>query len=106
MKDIMGLMKQMGQMQARVQQMQEELDALEIEGRSGAGLVSVFLSGKGDMKRLAIDPSLMRPEETEVLEDLIIAAAADAKSKVEVAMKQKMEEITGGLPIPPGMKLW
>lgn len=106
MKDIMGLMKQVGQMQARMQQMQQELDDVEIEGRSGAGLVTVILNGKGDLKRIKIDPSLMQPSEAEVLEDLIVAAASDAKSKVEAVMKDKMQEVAGGLPIPPGMKFW
>lgn len=106
MKDLMGMMKQVSQMQARMQKVQEELDSLEVEGQAGAGLVTVTLSGKSDMKRIRIDPSLMKPDEAEILEDLIIAATADAKSKVETAMQQKMQEVTGGLPLPPGMKLF
>ena len=106
MKDIMGMMKQAQQLQSRMQQMQEDLAALEIEGQSGAGLVTVRLSGKFDLRGIKIDPSLMKPEETEILEDLIIAATADAKVKVEAAMQAKMSEITGGLPLPPGLKLW
>lgn len=106
MKDIMGMMKQVGQMQARMQKMQEELATLEIEGRSGAGLVKVTLSGKGEMKRIAIDPSLMKPDEVEILEDLILAATQDARGKVEAMMQSKMSEVTGGLPLPPGLKLF
>ncbi len=106
MKDLMSMMKQVGQMQARMQQMQEELAAAEVDGQSGGGLVRVTLNGKGDVKRLRIDPSLMKPDESEILEDLIVAAAADAKAKVEAAMQEKMKDVTGGLPLPPGMKLF
>jgi len=106
MKDIMGMMKQVGQMQARMQQAQEELAALEVEGRSGAGLVKVLLNGKGEMRRVSIDPSLMQPGEGEILEDLILAACQDAKTKVDAAMQEKMAAVTGGLPLPPGMKLF
>lgn len=106
MKDIMGMMKQVGQMQARMQQVQEELAQAEIEGQSGAGLVRVTLNGKGDMKKIFIDPSLMKPGEGEILEDLVLAASQDARSKVESMMAEKMSEITGGLPLPPGLKLF
>jgi nucleoid-associated protein EbfC len=97
MKDLMGMMKQVGQMQARMQQMQEELAAAEIEGQSGAGLVKVSMNGKGD---------LMKSGEQEILEDLILAACQDAKTKMESLMQSKMAEVTGGLPLPPGMKLF
>ena len=106
MKDLMGLMKQAQQMQERAQRLQEELAQMEVAGQSGGGLVRVTLNGKGDMKGLKVDPSLMRPDETEILEDLIVAAAADAKAKVEAHMQSKMQELTGGLPLPPGMKLF
>jgi DNA-binding YbaB/EbfC family protein len=106
MKDLMGVMKQMGEMQARMQKMQEELGAMEIEGQAGAGLVKVTLSGKGDTKRVHIDPSLMKPDESEILEDLLVAAAQDAKAKLDVQLQQKMQEMTGGLPLPPGLKLF
>ncbi|MGQ0674117.1 MAG: YbaB/EbfC family nucleoid-associated protein [Hyphomicrobium sp.] len=106
MKDLMGMMKQVGQLQARMQQMQEEMAAAEIEGQAGGGLVRVTLNGKGDVKRLRIDPSLMKPDEAEIVEDLIVAAAADAKGKVETAMQDKMKDMTGGLPLPPGLKLF
>jgi nucleoid-associated protein EbfC len=106
MKDIMGMMKQVGQMQARLKEMQDDLAKAEIEGQSGGGLVHVTVDGKGDVKRVRIDPSLMKPDEVEILEDLIVAAATDARSKVDNAMQTKMAEITGGLPLPPGMKLF
>ena len=106
MKDLMGMMKQAQELQARVQKMQEELAALELEGQAGAGLVRVTLNGKGEMRGLKIDPSLLKPDEAEILEDLVIAGFQDAKSKVEQAMQSKMQEITGGLPLPPGLKLF
>lgn len=106
MKDLFGMMKQVQQMQERAQRMQEDLAAMEVGGEAGGGLVRVTLNGKGDMKGIKIDPSLMKPEETEILEDLVIAATSDAKSKVEVQMKEKMQELTGGLPLPPGLKLF
>jgi len=106
MKDLMGIMKQVQQMQTRMQKVQEELAAMEIAGQAGAGLVSVTLNGKGEMRRIRIDPSLVKADETEILEDLILAAAQDAKSKVDAAMQDKMQEVTGGLPIPPGLKLF
>lgn len=106
MKDLMGMMKQVGQMQARMQQVQQDLEALEIEGQAGGGLISVTLSGKADVKRVRIDPSLLKPDEAEILEDLLIAAIADAKGRVEATMQQKMQEVTGGLPLPPGLKLF
>jgi nucleoid-associated protein EbfC len=104
MKDIMNMMKAAGEMQAKMQAMQNELAELVVEGQSGGGLVTVSLSGKGDMKGLSIDPSLFRDDDVAVLEDLIIAAHADAKGKSEAEMARKMSEVTAGLPIPPGMK--
>ncbi|HRN84477.1 MAG TPA: YbaB/EbfC family nucleoid-associated protein [Hyphomicrobium sp.] len=106
MKDLMGMMKQVKDMQERMQRLQEELASMEVTGAAGAGLVSVTLNGKGDFRRVKIDPSLMKPEEAEIVEDLIIAAAADAKAKVEASLQEKMSEMTGGLPLPPGLKLF
>jgi nucleoid-associated protein EbfC len=106
MKNPFDIMKQVQQMQERAQRLQEELAAMEISGEAGGGLVRVTLDGKGSMRGIRIDPSLMRPEETEILEDLIVAAAADAKGKVEAQMQSKMAELTGGLPLPPGLKLF
>jgi DNA-binding YbaB/EbfC family protein len=106
MKDLMGVMKQAQQLQAQMQKMQEQLAAMEIDGQAGAGLVKVTLNGKGEMRRLNIDPSLMKAEEREILEDLVVAACQDAKSKVEAAVQTKMQEMAGGLPLPPGLKLF
>lgn len=106
MKDLMGMMGKVREMQARMQKVQEELDALEIQGAAGGGLVSVMMTGKGDLRRVHIDPSLMKPDEAEILEDLILAACNDAKRKVEATMQEKMAEVTGGMPMPPGMKLF
>ncbi|MBJ3784676.1 YbaB/EbfC family nucleoid-associated protein [Devosia sediminis] len=105
MKDIMGMMKAAGEMKAKMETMQAELAELVVEGRSGGGMVSVSLSGKGDMRGIKIDPSLLKPEDAEVVEDLIIAAYSDAKAKSEAEAQRKMAEVTAGLPIPPGMKL-
>ena len=106
MKDLMGMMKQVREMQGRMEQMQADLAALEVDGQSGGGLVRVTLTGKGDFKKIHIDPSLLKPDEAEIVEDLIVAAAADAKGKVEAEMQSKMSEVTGGLPLPPGLKLF
>ena len=106
MKDLMGMMKQVKEMQSRMQAVQAELDAMEIDGQSGGGLVKIVMSGKAEIKKVSIDPSLLRENETEILEDLIIAAAQDAKRRVEEAVQEKMSEVTGGLPLPPGMKLF
>jgi DNA-binding YbaB/EbfC family protein len=106
MKDLMKLMKQAGEIQGRMQKMQEELAALEVEGQSGAGLVTVKLNGKMEARGIKIDPSLIKPDEAEMLEDLILAAFQDAKGKAETAVQAKMQEVTGGLQLPPGLKLF
>ena len=106
MKDLMKLMKQAGEIQERMQKLQEELAGLEVEGQSGAGLVKVKLNGKMEPRGIKIDPSLIKPDEAEMLEDLILAAFQDAKGKAETAVQAKMQEITGGLPLPPGLKLF
>lgn len=105
MKDIMGMMKAAGEMKAKMEAMQAELADLVVEGNSGGGMVSISLSGKGEMKGIKIDPSLLKPEDAEVVEDLIVAAFNDAKGKSEAEAQRKMAEVTAGLPIPPGMKL-
>ena len=105
MKNIAGLMKQASQMQAKMQEMQERLGAMEIDGEAGAGLVRVTLSGKGEMKRLKIDPKLADPAQTEMLEDLIVAAHTDARAKLETTAAEEMRKISGGLDLPAGMKL-
>ena len=106
MKNISEMMKQAQEMQGRIQEMQGELDTLEVKGTSGAGLVTVTLNGKGDITGLDIDPSLVKPDEVEILEDLVAAAHTDAKTKIEAMLQDKMKDLTGGLPIPPGMTLF
>ncbi|HVB89549.1 MAG TPA: YbaB/EbfC family nucleoid-associated protein [Beijerinckiaceae bacterium] len=105
MKDIMGLMKQAQAVQARMQEMQEELERVVVEGMSGGGLVRVSLSGKGGMKGIAIDASLLKADEKEILEDLIVTAHEDARRKAELVMEEKMKSVSAGLPLPPGLKL-
>jgi DNA-binding YbaB/EbfC family protein len=106
MADFMGMMKKAAELQARMKALQDDLEAIEIEGNAGGGLVTVTLSGKGEMKGARIDDSLMKAEEKEILEDLLVAAHADAKKKTEAIMQDKMKDLTGGLPIPRGMKLF
>jgi len=106
MADFMGMMKQAAQLQAKMQEMQAQLEELTVEGTSGGGLVSVTLSGKGDLKSVRIDDSLVKPDEKEILEDLIVAAHGDARRKAEALLQDKMKELTGGLPLPPGLKLF
>src|SRR5881275_2262740 len=105
MRDMMGLMKQAQAMQARMQELQGELERLEVEGQSGAGLVRVTLTAKGHMKSIVIDPSLMKADEKEILEDLVVNAYEDARKKAERVTEEKMKTITAGLPLPPGLKL-
>ncbi len=103
--DFLGMMKKAEELQKNMQAMQEQLGQATVEGSSGGGLVSVTLSGKGEMKSLKIDPSLFKEDDVEVLEDLIVTAHNEAKTKSELMMQQKMAEATAGLPLPPGMKL-
>lgn len=105
MKDIMGLMKQAQAMQARMQDMQTELGNLEVTGQSGGGMVRVTLTAKGAMRGVVIDPSLMKEDEREILEDLILAAHEDARKKADALAEEKMRALTAGMPLPPGMKL-
>ncbi|MFW2391035.1 MAG: YbaB/EbfC family nucleoid-associated protein [Alphaproteobacteria bacterium] len=106
MKNFTQMMKQAQELQGRMTEMQAEMEHMTCEGRAGGGLVVVTLNGKGEMAGVKIDASLLKPEEGEILEDLIAAAHADAKTKVEEAMKDKMASLTGGLPLPPGLKLF
>ena len=105
MRDIMGMMGKVKEMQAKMEKMQEEIAALEVSGTSGGGLVSVTLDGKGNLKGLKIDPSLFKEDDVEILEDLIVAAHKDGKDKAEAIAAEKTRALTAGLPIPPGMKL-
>jgi nucleoid-associated protein EbfC len=106
MHDMMGLMKQAQAMQAKMQDVQAELDQVMVEGTAGGGMVKLTMSAKGEIRGVKIDPSLLVPEDVEILEDLFVAAASDARAKAERVMQQRMAEVTKGLPIPPGMKLF
>ena len=103
MADFLGLMKQAAELKGKMEAMQAELDRLEVEGTAGGGMVTVRLSAKGELKGLQVDPSLMKPDEKEIVEDLIVAAHADARRKAEALVQDKMKALTGGLPLPPGL---
>jgi nucleoid-associated protein EbfC len=106
MADFLGMMKQAAQLQTKMQELQAELDRIEVEGAAGGGMVTVKLSAKGEMRGVKLDPSLIKPEDKEILEDLLVAAHADARRKAEDVMQDKMKALTGGLPLPPGLKLF
>ena len=105
MKNLSGMLKQAQKMQEQMQEMQAKLADMEVQGEAGAGMVTVTLNGKGEMRRLKIDPALVDPNDVETLEDLIVAAANSAKQRVEEHMQGEMSKMTGGLSLPPGMKL-
>jgi DNA-binding YbaB/EbfC family protein len=104
--DFMGMMKQAAELKSKMEAMQAELDQIEVEGAAGGGLVTVKLTAKGELKAVSIDPSLMKPDEKEIVEDLVVAAHAEARRKAETLLQDKMKSITGGLPLPPGLKLF
>ena len=106
MADFLGLMKQATELKSKMEAMQAELERLEVDGTAGGGLVTVRLSGKGEMKSVKIDDSLIKPQEKEIIEDLIVAAHTDARRKAEGLVQEKMKSVTGGLPLPPGLKLF
>lgn len=101
--NMMDMMKQAQQLQSKMQDIHAELEQLEIEGEAGAGMVRIVLNGRGDMRRVTVDPSLLKPEDAEIIEDLIVAAFGDAKRKSQEVMQEKMKQVTGGLPLPPGL---
>jgi DNA-binding YbaB/EbfC family protein len=103
--DIMGMMKKAQAVQAKLQEAQDELGRIEVEGQAGGGMVRLTLTAKGELKGVSIDASLMTPADKEMLEDLIVAAFADGKAKADRAAAEKMQSLTAGLPLPPGMKL-
>ena len=105
MKNLGQMMKQAQEMQTKMQEMQERLADIELTGTSGAGMVAVTLNGKAEMRRVKIDPSLFNSSDAEVVEDLIVAAFADAKKKLEAVLAEEMSKVTGGLNLPPGMTL-
>jgi nucleoid-associated protein EbfC len=104
MADFLGLMKQAAELKSKMEAMQAELDQLEVEGTAGGGMVTVRMSAKGEMKSLNVDPSLMKPDEKEIVEDLVVAAHADARRKADALLQERMKSLTGGLPLPPGLK--
>jgi hypothetical protein len=103
--DMMDMMKKAKELQGKMEQLQAEVSAMEVAGSSGGGLVTVVMTGKSEMKRVKIDASLLKPEESEIVEDLVVAAVNDARQKAEAKLADKMRELTGGLQLPPGMKL-
>jgi DNA-binding YbaB/EbfC family protein len=106
MADFLGLMKQAAELKSKMEAMQAELDQIEVEGSAGGGLVTVKLSGKGELKGVKIDDSLLKPQEKEIVEDLIVAACSEARRKAEALLQEKMKSVAGGLPLPPGLKLF
>ena len=105
MKNIAGLMKQASQMQKKMEDMQAALEAASVEGAAGAGMVLVTMNGKGELRGVRIDPKLIDPSDAEMLQDLIVAAHADAKRKIEALAADEMRKVTGGIDLPAGMKL-
>ena len=105
MADFLGMMKQAMQLQTKMKALQEELAQLEVTGTAAGGMVNITMTAKMEVKALKIDPSLIKAEEREILEDLIVAALNDARRKAETAMQEKMSALTGGLPLPPGLGL-
>ena len=105
MVNIGNMMKQAQQIQKKMSEAQEKLKSIEVEGSSGGGMVKVISTAKGEIKKVSIDSSLMKDSEKEITEDLIVAAINDAKQKGENAAQEQMKSLTGGLPLPPGMKL-
>ena len=103
MKNFASMLKQAQEFQGRMAEMQAELENVTVEGSAGGGLVRISLSGKGDLKEVRIDPSMAKPEDVEILEDLLVAAHFDAKSKLETELQEKMKQVAGGLPLPPGL---
>lgn len=105
MKNLGQLMKQAQEMQTKVQEMQDRLSSMEVTGVSGGGMVEMTMTGKGEARRLKIDPALVDPNDVEVLEDLVVAAINDAKTKADAQSTEEMQKLTGGMQLPPGFKL-
>jgi DNA-binding YbaB/EbfC family protein len=103
MADFLGMMKQAAQLQSKMKAMQDELERVEVDGTAGGGMVTVRMTAKMEVKAISIDPSLMKADEREILEDLIVTASNDARRKAEAAMQEKMQSLTGGLGLPPGL---
>lgn len=105
MKNLGNMLKEAQKLQTRMAEMQQQLAETEMSGVAGAGMVTVTLNGRGEMRKVKIDPSLVDPNEVEILEDLIVAATNDAKAKIDAHLQAEMGKLTGGLPMPPGFKL-
>jgi nucleoid-associated protein EbfC len=106
MPDFLGLMKQAAELKSKMETMQAELDRMEVDGTAGGGMVTLKISGKGDLCGVHVDETLLKPDQKEIVEDLIVAAHADARRKLEVLLQDKMQAMAGGLPLPPGLKLF
>ncbi len=106
MADFLGLMKQAAELKSKMEAMQAELDRIEVEGTAGGGLLTLKLSGKGEVKAVHVEESLLKADQREIIEDLIVAAHADARRKLEALLQERMQALTGGLPRPPGLKLF
>jgi len=106
MPDFLGLMKQAAELKSKMENMQAELDRIEVEGTAGGGMLTVTLSGKGDLRHVKVDETLLKPDQKEIIEDLMVAAHADGRRKLETILQDKMQAMTGGLPLPPGLKLF
>lgn len=106
MRDLMGMMAKAKELQSKLADMQAEMERIEVDGAAGGGMVTCRATAKGEIKALSIDASLLKPEDKEIVEDLVVAALADARRKAEALMAEKMQALTGGLPLPPGLKLF
>jgi hypothetical protein len=106
MADFFGLMKQAAEFKSKMEAMQAELEGLEVEGSAGGGLVSLKVSGKGEVRSVHIDDSLFKPDQKAIVEDLVVAAHNDAARKLQALLAERMQALTGGLPLPPGLKLF
>jgi DNA-binding YbaB/EbfC family protein len=106
MADFLGLMKQAAELKSKMEAMQAELEGIEVEGSAGGGLVTLKVSGKGEVRAVHIDDSLFKPDQKAIVEDLVVAAHADAARKLQALLAERMQALTGGLPLPPGLKLF
>jgi DNA-binding YbaB/EbfC family protein len=106
MADFLGLMKQAAELKSKMEAMQAELDRIEVEGAAGGGLLTLKLSGKGEVRSAHVDDTLLKPDQKEILQDLIVAAHADGRRKLESVLQERMQALTGGLQLPPGLKLF
>jgi len=106
MADFLKMMKQAAELKSKMEAMQAEMDQTVVDGSAGGGLVKVSMSAKGELKSVKVDPSILKPDDAEIVEDLVVAAHADARRKADALMQDKMKDMAGGLPLPPGLKLF